>query len=453
MKKILLLILFPVFLFSQPIIEIGYDNNDSLKQVTIVPFLSSHYALDTNEDRNNTFFGYGGDLYFNFSSKFKVSSRILKLNDDLNSSISNYIDSLGVFPGMNQIDDKLTYFSLTANYKINKFFSTQFGKGKQFFGDGYRSMLLSNNHSAYPFLTLITEFWKVKYYNHFTTFADIYNSDVSQKKHGAFHYLDFQANKNLTFGLFEGIIWQSSDENYERGFDVHYLNPIIFYRPVEFSKHSPDNALMGLNVKYQLNKINLYGQLLIDDLNINRYENTGDGFFQNKLAYQLGLKSEFNFKEHEFRFLTEYNQVQPYTYAHKHPMQNYTHMNQALAHPLGANFKENILLRNHRYKRWATSLKYTYAIYGADSLGTHYGQNIFISDFEASGEGGEFSYGNYNGQGIKTQLHTFYAELNYDLKVAKAFLACYIRNRTNQDTTRYVVIGIKTNFLNPFLDF
>ena len=84
MKKILLLILFPVFLFSQPIIEIGYDNNDSLKQVTIVPFLSSHYAFDTNRDRNNTFFGYGGDLYVNFSSKFRVSSRILKLNDDLN---------------------------------------------------------------------------------------------------------------------------------------------------------------------------------------------------------------------------------------------------------------------------------------------------------------------------------------------------------------------------------
>ena len=445
--------LFPVFLFSQPIIEIGYDNNDSLKQVTLVPFLSSQYALNTNENTNNTFFGYGGDLFVNFSSKFKVSSRILKLSDDLNSSVSNYIDSLGVFPGMNPIDDRLTYFSLTANYKVNKFFSTQFGKGKQFFGDGYRSMLLSNNHSAYPFLTFLTEFWKVKYYNHFTTFSDIYNSDVSQKKHGAFHYLDFQANKNLTFGLFEAIIWQSSDDNYERGFDVHYLNPIIFYRPIEFSKHSPDNALMGLNVKYQWNKINFYGQLLIDDLNINRYENTGNGFFQNKLAYQLGLKSEFNFKKHEFRLLTEYNQAQPYTYAHKHPMQNYTHMNQALAHPLGANFKENIIMLNHRYKRWTTSLKYTYAIYGSDSSGTHYGQNIFISDFQASGEGGEFSYGNYNGQGIKTQLQTLYAEVNYDLRAAKAFLACYIRNRTNQDTTSYIVLGIKTNFLNPFLDF
>ena len=71
MKNILLLILLPVFLFSQPVIEIGYDNNDSLKQVTIVPFLSSHFALNTNENANNTFFGYGSDLYIHFSSKFK----------------------------------------------------------------------------------------------------------------------------------------------------------------------------------------------------------------------------------------------------------------------------------------------------------------------------------------------------------------------------------------------
>ena len=99
MKRLIsLFLLIPFFSFSQPIIEIGFDNNDSLKQVTIVPFLSSHYALNTNENTNNTFFSYGGDLFFNFSSKFKVSSRILKLNDDLNSSISNYIDSLGVFP-------------------------------------------------------------------------------------------------------------------------------------------------------------------------------------------------------------------------------------------------------------------------------------------------------------------------------------------------------------------
>ena len=76
-------------------------------------------------------------------------------------------------------------------------------------------MLLSNNHASYPFLSFKTEFWKVKYYNYYTTFSDIYNSDIPQKKHGAFHYLDYDINERLTIGLFEGIIWQAQDENYE----------------------------------------------------------------------------------------------------------------------------------------------------------------------------------------------------------------------------------------------
>ena len=210
---------------------------------------------------------------------------------------------------------------------------------------------------------------------------------------------------------------------------------------------------MGLNLNYSFNTTNIYGQILLDDLNINRYDNTENGFFQNKFALQVGVRSRLSIKEHKLHLLAEYNQAQPYTYAHKHPMQNYTHMNQALAHPLGANFKETVVMVNHHFKRWSTNLKYTYAIYGADSLDTHYGQNIFISDFLAQGEGGEFSYGNYNGQGIKTELHTLYTELNYDLKVAKVFLAYALRNKTRDENSNYLVFGIKTNFLNPFIDF
>ena len=108
---------------------------------------------------------------------------------------------------------------------------------------------------------------------------------------------------------------------------------------------------------------------------------------------------------------------------------------------------------NHNYQSWGTNVKYTYAVYGADSADTHYGQNIFISDFLASGEGGEFSYGNFNGQGILTHLHTLYAEVNYDLKFAKAFVACAIRNKSHQTNQTYFVLGIKTDFINPFLDF
>ena len=56
--------------------------------------------------------------------------------------------------------------------------------------------------------------------------------------------------------------------------------------------------------------------------------------FQNKFGYQIGLKARFP----NSVFLIEYNQVQPYTYGHRTILQNYSHLNQALAHPM-ENFK------------------------------------------------------------------------------------------------------------------
>ena len=44
-------------------------------------------------------------------------------------------------------------------------------------------------------------------------------------------------------------------------------------------------------------------------------------------------------------------------------------------------------------------------------------------------------------------------KMSQDLKIAKAFAACAIRSQTNKDKSTYLVLGIKTNFINPFIDF
>ena len=48
---------------------------------------------------------------------------------------------------------------------------------------------------------------------------------------------------------------------------------------------------------------------------------------------------------------------------------------------------------------------------------------------------------------------TVFRQVNYDLKFAKAFAACAIRNQTNKVNSVYLVLGIKTSFINPFIDF
>jgi hypothetical protein len=58
---------------------------------------------------------------------------------------------------------------------------------------------------------------------------------VYKKKYSTMHYLSFAPGKRLNISLFESIIWQMADSTFQRGFDMNYLNPVLFYRPVEFT--------------------------------------------------------------------------------------------------------------------------------------------------------------------------------------------------------------------------
>ena len=66
---------------------------------------------------------------------------------------------------------------------------------------------------------------------------------------------------------------------------------------------------------------------------------------------------------------SEFNLVRPYTYAHHNPVQNYAHYNQPLAHPLGANFSEKLLIVNYRKNRWTARLQLMMVKYGGKIKG------------------------------------------------------------------------------------
>ena len=220
---------------------------------------------------------------------------------------------------------------------------------------------------------------------------------------------------------------------------------------------------MGANLNFSLKQYKLYGQILLDDLNISsqkdRDENYSGGFFQNKFAYQIGAKANQPFNLKNLFALAEYNQVQPYTYAHKIPMQNYTHLNQALAHPLGANFKEMIGILSYDYKKWNLEVKWNHAIYGEDSTGTHFGKNIFLSDFEAEKQGQQYSYGNFNGQGINTTQDYITATISWKIRKESniylfgQLIARQISSDLQNVNHLYFLVGIKSNLHNSYFDF
>ena len=427
------------------------SSSDTTQQISIFPRLFGVSSLSDNKASSS--YLIGASLSANISNRITVISTYDYLKGNHNSLIHEYQDSLGVFPGFDLGSKR---WQLNVKYKVNKFITADFGKGKHFIGNGYRSLLLSTEHSPYPYLKLTTEFGRVKYYNLYTTFLNPNMVDYGRKKHSTIHFLDFEITKNIHFGVFEAIMWQSKSENIDKGFEFAYMNPIIFYRPVEFSMQSnKGNALMGANFNMTFDKTTLYGQALLDDLNISRQKDRDEdykkGFFQNKYAYQLGVKTKIK----GVNLLAEYNQTQPYTYGHRTILQNYSHMNQALAHPQGANFKEVVCMADYKKDKWRYKLKLTTALVGLDSLNTHYGQNIFKSDYEAS-TGGQDSYGNFNGHGVSTALSTINAEIAYSLKWFDVFGSIYYKKKKSDlvdQTSLWYSLGIRTFPFSAFQDY
>ena len=417
----------------------SFFKNDSIKYFNFYPSL---YGVSVhNEAALSTSYLIGLASFSDLSNKISVSGSFNYLGGNHNILLRKYKDSLDIYPGFGKSYNKFNY---NIQYRINNFFTLDAGRGNHSIGFGYRSLFLSDEVSSYPYVLLTSSFWKIKYYNLYTAFVDIRESDLYRRKYSASHYLDFKPTDNISICLFESVIWQAMDGVFNRGYDIEYINPVIFYRPVEFSKASPDNVLLGLSIQISLTRFRFYGQFLLDDLNISSGPNTSNGFFQNKFAYQLGFK----FKSVKSETFLEYNQVQPYTYAHKTPLQNYTHYNQALAHPFGANFKELVLINSYKKGKWKVNNKSAYVVYGADNDTSHFGQNIFVSDYDAQRAGKEFSYGNFNGQGNKTTVFNSFTEVIYKQERFDLFLGFAYRYKKSElfsENLYMPFIGIRIN--------
>lgn len=331
-----------------------------------------------------------------------------------------------------------------VSYSPSVYFNFQLGHGKNFIGDGYRSLLLSDNSFNYPFIKITANFRKFQFTNLLTSFQNLNVSLPTssttqprfQKKTGSFHFLSWNVHKRLQLGLFEGIIWQSADS-------------------------LSNNGVFGMNFKFKVSdKIDFYSQVVLDDLD-SRFQK---GALKNKYGYQVGIKAFDLFTIKNLFFQTEFNQVQPYTYAHKMSSQNYAHYNQALAHPLGANFRESVSFLRYRYRSWFVELKFNYAVYGADTTGTHFGKDVFQPDaaagtIQSSPVSIKIMPPYYIGQGIKTALTYRDFRLAYllnpktNLQVLIGVSNRVQRTSTDSKLTNFVYVGIRTSLTNHYYDF
>ena len=356
-----------------------------------------------------------------------------------------------------------------VSYRPNKMFAVQFGHGKHFIGDGYRSLLLSDNTFNYPYLRIQTTFWKVQYTNLYTELQDInyfadngidnsyfsYDSMGYFKKYMSAHYLSINATKKLNISLFESVIWKMNHAPGSSGFDVNYLNPIVMLRPIEYSVGSPDNILVGINIKYKLPFSSyLYGQLLLDEFTLEQIK-SNNGYWANKFAYQLGYKIFNAFSIDNLTLQTEYNLARPYTYSHFNTQQNYAHYNQPLAHPLGANFSEFLLLMNYKWKNFVVDGKIISSKYGSDIKGDpfSYGSNVYVSYNDRPADFGIDMYqGNLTTVNIKIFNISYIVNPKTNLKINLGVTLRDFKNEDEELQTQFINFGIKSDLFNHYYD-
>ena len=369
--------------------------------------------------------------------------------------VRNRIDSMQAVPGEGFYKPFKTtgydYFDARGYITFNaaKFLDFQFGYDKNFIGDGYRSLVMSDNSNSYLFLRINTHVWRLNYNilymeltNQFEKGAEDY---LLPRKYAVIHHLNINAPKWLTLGVMDAIVFGRADH-----FDFSYLNPIIFLRAAEQQAGSPDNALIAFDVKANVaHSLQFYSMVLIDELKLSELK-AGNGWWGNKFGVQVGAKYIDAFGLKNLDLQAEFNWVRPFTYTHVDSVANYTHYNQPLAHPVGANFREFVgIARYQPAPKWRLEGKIIAYLQGTDTAGMNFGNNIFLPYTTRAGE-----YGFHIGSAVPAKCVNFSLMADYEWKENFFIEATLVvRKYTGQSTNTIPSIGIRWNIARREYDY
>lgn len=341
-------------------------------------------------------------------------------------------------------------------FNVTRHVGMQFGYGRNFIGNGYRSLLLSDFANNYLYLKLNWKVWKIHYQNIFAelsaeTDKQTVGETVIAKKYMAAHHLSYNILPNLNFGIYEAVIFSRENQ-----FEFQYLNPVIFYRTIEQGLGSPDNVLIGLDAKWNfLNHFQLYAQFMLDEFLFDELLVERNGWWANKHGFQVGLKYIDVFGIDHLDIQAEYNTARPYTYSHRDSSGVYNHYNTPLAHPLGANFREYLVMaRYNPIKNLVLNARLILAEFGEDADSTNWGGNLLLSN-----DTREQDYGNSTTQGITAQTVLAGIDLSYQIRHNVFIdLHYFYRNKDSEDdkfdqNVQYFGGGFRVNIGKQRMDF
>ncbi len=321
------------------------------------------------------------------------------------------------------------------------------GYDYHFIGDGIRSLFISDFSAPMPFVSINTKIWKLNYQNLYMAAMPQFAFDSSmrrgQYKYFTMHHLSANITKWLNIGVFESVSFAR-----DGGFEIGYMNPIIFYRAVERSLGSPDHVAIGMDVKaFPVKTLQLYGQFLINEFTA-KYFFSNQGYMHNKWGLQLGFKYFNALTIDNLDLQAELNMVRPYTYQH-YTSGNFSNNNLPLAHPLGAGFREMIgRMRYQPIPKLSITAQVVYYQEGVDTGGVNFGNDVTRDYHTAPNKFGVRMINGEHAQGLVLGLNASYElipNLYFDFGATYRKYTSETKSLGLDNSTGFVNAGLRLN--------
>ena len=318
----------------------------------------------------------------NIGNKFYFETAVYENQGRFPGYVDSSIRSKGVVPYQNNYknigDGKgfdFTYSTARLIYIPGKHLLFDLGYNNNFIGDGYRSLLLSDYNTVYPYFKTTVTAGRFQYSVMWSQYLSQRKTSTYAlgypRKWGQTYLLDWHATRHFNISLFNSVISPDQTADNKKDVGISLASPVMFLHADKSPSGIKLNNISGLNLKYIITpSINVYAQAMLD--------NWGSAGWEKRYGWQAGVRVSDLTQVKNLNVLAEFNTVRPYSYASDSVVTAYTHNNESLAHPLGANFKEGIFIADYTYKNWYIRLETFIAHYGADSsVNVDYGHNIF----------------------------------------------------------------------------
>ncbi len=200
---------------------------------------------------------------------------------------------------------------------------------------------------------------------------------LEREKYLAGHRLEASPTRWIDIGFQEVVVYG------DRGPELPYLNPFMFFWAAQSYLGDKDNVMMTLDVDVRPHHgWQVYAAYTIDDLK--KLKIFSDDF-ANKFSFQLGAlwTNPLGWAQTDVR--AEYVRVEPWIYTHKFPINTFRHFDTPLGHALGPNSD-----------RWALSIERYWLSDLATRLRwsrTRHGDNELLADGTTHNVGGDLHSG------------------------------------------------------------